>query len=115
MMSNPNMTKPGSGGMAITQDAFLNRMKSLVKSPGSGDTLTGPLPLFFHAVDRWVYYAFGGLYRGVVILMAESRKSTKNWRKTGKREIILQKTEFYIKCPGNRKNDIFESRKNRKT
>ena len=44
----------GGGGDAIPQDKFVNGMKSLVESSGSGDTLTAPLPLFFHAVDRSV-------------------------------------------------------------
>jgi Ca2+-binding EF-hand superfamily protein len=39
------------GGNSIKQDAFIEAMKKLVHDPKLKETLQGPLPLFFHAVD----------------------------------------------------------------
>jgi len=44
--------KAVGGGSGITKDAFVEGMKKQVNDPSLKATLEGPLPLFFHAVDR---------------------------------------------------------------
>lgn len=39
------------GGEGLDQDKFIEAMGKLVKEPKTKDTLAGPLPLFFQAVD----------------------------------------------------------------
>jgi len=43
--------KSVGGGFAIKEDSFVASMKTLAFDPKMKDTLLGPLPLFFHAVD----------------------------------------------------------------
>lgn len=39
-------------GEKINQDDFVKGMKRMITDPSLKGTLCGPLPLFFHAVDR---------------------------------------------------------------
>ena len=39
-------------GIAISEDEFLGSMKKLKADKDHPEKLAGPLPLFFHAVDR---------------------------------------------------------------
>jgi len=41
-----------AGGDGVTKDAFVEGMKKQVGDPALKETLEGPLPLFFKAVDR---------------------------------------------------------------
>lgn len=43
--------EPFGGGESLNQDRFIESMSKLVHDPKLKDTLQGPLPLFFHAVD----------------------------------------------------------------
>jgi Ca2+-binding EF-hand superfamily protein len=43
--------KDSQGGAALNQDAFIATLKAQVSDPALRQTLAGPLPLFFSAVD----------------------------------------------------------------
>jgi len=43
--------KDSHGGQALNQDAFIKTLKAQVSDPALRQTLAGPLPLFFSAVD----------------------------------------------------------------
>jgi len=43
--------KDSNSGAALNQDAFIATLKKQVSDPALRDTLAGPLPLFFSAVD----------------------------------------------------------------
>jgi len=44
--------KDTSGGQTLNQDAFIAALKKQVQDPALRQTLAGPLPLFFCAIDR---------------------------------------------------------------
>ena len=43
--------KDSTGGAALNQDAFIATLKKQVQDPSMKETLAGPLPLFFSAID----------------------------------------------------------------
>jgi len=43
--------KDGTGGQSLNQEAFIATLKKQVQDPSLRQTLAGPLPLFFSAVD----------------------------------------------------------------
>jgi len=43
--------KDGTGGQALNQEQFIATLKKQVQDPALRETLAGPLPLFFSAVD----------------------------------------------------------------
>ena len=43
--------KDGTGGQALGQDQFIATLRKQVQDPALRQTLAGPLPLFFSAVD----------------------------------------------------------------
>jgi len=66
--------RDGTGGQALNQDAFIATLKKQVQDPALRQTLAGPLPIFFSAVDANA----DGMIQKVLIRCCRVQRSLRN-------------------------------------